>query len=455
MGVTLAAIQTSVDTEDSAQRLRRGMWLLLGILVLSGLAAGPLAAEDRLNWPVRTGPLMNWNALPEDAAGLPVEWSESRNIEWKLDLDGFGHSSPIIGDGRIFLTSATKDGKEQFLYSIDQTSGKVLQKTLVFQNPEPEPLGNEVNTYASPSCVLEHDAVYVHFGTYGTARLDPETSAIVWQRRDIQCRHFRGPGSSPIVWKGLLILTFDGIDTQFLMALDKQTGKTVWKTERTTDYGDLDQNGKPHRDGDMRKAYSTPGLVDVNGRTQVVSIGSRAAFAYDAETGREIWTIRHDDFNASSPPLFFGNHAILNTGTRSSNLLSVRLDETTHGDVTGSHVLWNRDKGNSDLSAPVLVGNRIFSVLNNGVVTCVNAESGAEIWKDRVEGTFTATPVAAGGHLYLCNEEGDCFVIRAADQFERLARNHLDQGCRATPSVASGHLYLRTFGRLYSVGGAE
>jgi len=424
--------------------------LLIGLCMVSGTASR--ADDTTLNWPVRTGPTLNWQPHPNDAAGLPTEWSEMSGVTWKLDLEGLGHSSPIIGGGRIFLTSATKDGTQQFLYCIEQQSGMVLYKSLIFENAEPEPLGNEINTYASPSCALEPDAVYVHFGSYGTARVEPATAKVVWQRRDISCRHFRGPGSSPILWKNLLILTFDGIDAQFLMALDKHTGETVWRTDRTTDYGDLDQNGKPHRDGDMRKAYSTPGLIEVAGRMQVVSVGSRAAFAYDAETGRELWTIRHDDFNASSPPAFFGNHAILNTGTRNSNLLSVTLDATTLGDVTESHVIWNRDKGNSDLSAPILIGNRIYSILNNGVVTCVNAETGEDVWRDRVEGTFTASPVAANGFVYFCNEEGDCFVIRAADQFERIAKNHLDEGLRATPSIANGHLYLRTFGRLYSIG---
>jgi outer membrane protein assembly factor BamB len=425
--------------------------MLTVALSVSGMMACN-AEEIHLSWPVRTGPTLNWQPHPDDAAGLPTEWSETSGVAWRLDLDGLGHSSPVIGDGRIFLTSAPKDGTQQFLYCIEQTTGKVLYKALIFENAEPEPLGNEINTYASPSCALEADAVYVHFGSYGTARLEPATAKVVWQRRDIECRHFRGPGSSPILWKDLLILTFDGIDAQFLMALDKRTGETVWRTDRTTDYGDLDQNGKPHRDGDMRKAYSTPGLVEVDGRMQVVSVGSRAAFAYDAETGKELWTIRHDDFNASSPPAFFGNHAILNTGTRNSNLLSVTLDATTLGDVTESHVIWNRDKGNSDLSAPILIQDRIYSILNNGVVNCVNAETGEDVWRDRVEGTFTASPVAANGVIYFCNEEGDCFVIRAADQFERIAKNHLDEGMRATPSIANGHLYLRTFGRLYSIG---
>jgi len=430
---------------------------LRGLLCVAAFVAIQISsgvASERLNWPVRTGPTLDGHVSPEDAVGLPTEWSDApeKNIAWKLDLEGFGHSVPVIGHGRVWLTSATKDGKQQYVYCIDPSSGKVLHHKLLYENPEPEPLMNEVNTYASPSCALEDDAVYVHFGTYGTARLNPETLDVVWDRRDIRCRHYRGPGSSPILWKDLLILTFDGIDAQFLMALNKHTGETVWRTDRTTNYGDLDENGQPQQEGDLRKAYSTPGVIEINGQAQIVSVGSRAAFAYDALTGKELWTIRHDDFNASSPPAFLENYAILNTGSRGSNLLSVRLDETTRGDVTESHVVWNRDKGNSDLSAPILIGDRIFSVLNNGVLNCVDAGTGTEVWKDRIEGTFTASPITANGVIYFCNEEGVCFVVRAADQFELVAKNSLPEGMRASPSAADGRLFLRTFTKLYAIG---
>ncbi len=425
-----------------------------GILLLIVVCSSFAAASDRINWPVRTGPTLNGHVAAEDAAGLPSTWSEEpqMNIAWQLPLEGFGHSVPIVGHGKIWLTSATKDGTKQFVDCIDQATGNLLHHKLLFENSEPEPLGNLINTYASPSCALEGDAVYVHFGTYGTARLNPDTMEVIWQRRDIKCRHFRGPGSSPILYGDLLILSFDGIDTQFLTALNKINGETVWKTARTTDYGDLDEKGQPTLEGDLRKAYSTPGIFEFNGRAQVVSMGSKAAFAYDALTGEELWTIRHDDYNGSSPPSFFGNYAILNTGSGRSNLLSVRLDESTRGDVSQSHVVWNRDKGNSDLSAPVLIGDRIYSIANNGVLTCVNAANGEEVWKDRLEGTFTSSPITANGLIYFSNEEGDTTVIRAADSFEMISKNHLAEGTRASPSAADGRLFLRTFTHLYALG---
>ena len=418
------------------------------------VSAVSAAASDRVNWPVRTGPTMNGHIAAEDATGLPLMWNEAagNGIAWKTPLEGAGHSAPIIGHGRVWLTAATVDGTEQFVYCINQADGEVVHHKRVFRNEMPEPLGNAINTYASPSCALEDDAVYVHFGTYGTARLDPKTAETVWERRDINCRHFRGPGSSPILWDNLLILTFDGINRQFLTALDNRTGETVWLTERTTDYGDLDKDGKPTLDGDLRKAYSTPGITVINGKAQVVSVGSKAAFAYDALTGKELWMVRHDDYNAAAPPSFFNEHAILNTGSRGANLLSVRLDETTRGDISMSHVVWNRDKGNSDLSAPVLIGDRIFSIANNGVLACVDATSGAEVWQDRLKGTFTSSPITDGRTVLFVSEEGDCTLIEAADKFAVVAANRLEGSFRASAGAADGHYFLRSFDSLYSIG---
>lgn len=425
------------------------MRLLLLLLVLPCLQA-----DDRISWPMRSGPTLNGHIAKQDAAGLPTAFDEAsgEGIAWKVSVPGFGHSTPIIGHGKIWLTSATEDGTKQFIECFDEATGKTLHHKLLFENSDPEPLNNNINTYASPSCVLQDDAVYVHFGSYGTARLDPETAEIVWQRRDIKCRHFRGPGSSPIVFENLLILTFDGIDAQFLTALDCNTGKTVWRTERSTDYGDLDANGKPKRDGDLRKAYSTPSLVKVAGRTQVVSVGSRAAFAYDALTGEEIWGIRHDDFNAAAPAVYFQDLAILNTGSRGANLMAVRLDNTTKGDVTDSHVVWDRPKGNSRLASPLLIDNRIYMITDTGVAACVNAENGEEVWKGRIGGTHVASPITANGNIYFASEEGEVTVIEAGDEFKVVARNTLKEGQRASLSAANGRLYLRTFGHLYAIG---
>jgi outer membrane protein assembly factor BamB len=453
-------MQTS-RTRHRAQRQSScgiGFWNRRAILwALLCCQSNIFAGESRLSWPFRNGPGLNSQVAARDAKGLPSEFDEQsgKNVKWKVPLQGHGHSTPVIGAGRIWLTAATEDGKQQFVYCLDADSGNVLHHKLVFKNEDPEPLGQKVNTYASPSCALQDDAVYAHFGSYGTVRLSTETAEVVWQRRDIKCRHFRGPGSSPMIFQDLLILTFDGIDRQFLMAIDKHSGKTVWRTNRSTDYGDLDADGNPKREGDLRKAYSTPGFVEVNGRTQVVSVGSRGAYGYDVLTGKEVWGIRHGDFNAAAPPAFYNDIAILHSGSGGRNLFGVHLNETTKGDVTESHVRWNRTQGNPRLSAPILVGNRVYMITDKGVASCIAADTGEEIWKDRVGGTHVASPVSANGLIYFCSEEGDTTAIRASDKFEIVARNRLAEGMRASPAAANGRLYLRTFGHLYCIEEAQ
>lgn len=425
-------------------------------LLVALVAAVPCVAAD-LPWPDKSGPTFDGRIAPADAAGLPIEWDEAtgKNIAWKVDLEGQGHSTPTVGHGCVWLTAATVDGKQQYVYAVDQATGKVVHHKLLFENPEPEPLGNPINTYASPSCYLEADAVYVHFGTYGTARLDPKTAEVVWQRRDINVRHFRGPGSSPIVFGDLLILTFDGIDKQFLTALDKRTGKTVWTTPRTTDYGDLDKDGKPHRDGDLRKAYDTPRIVDVEGKPQIISIGSKAAFGYDPLTGREIWTLRHPNFNAAPRALHLPGLAILNTGSERAVLWGLKLDHTTTGDITETHIVWERKKGNSALSSPVMVDGRVYFITGSGIAYCVDARSGEEIYQKRIGGTFTASPIVGGDRIYYCDEDGKTFVVRTGPEFEQLAENHLGEGGRSSPAAAAGAIYIRSFTKLYKIAAAK
>jgi outer membrane protein assembly factor BamB len=415
----------------------------------------PLWAAE-LPWPCRNGPFHNGCAAEVDVRGVPLEWDEAsgKNIAWKVDLEGFGHSTPAIGHGRLWFTAATADGKRQFVYAIDARTGRVLAHKLVFENAAPERLGNKVNTYASPSCVLEDDAVYVHFGCYGTARLDPLTAAVIWQRRDLPCRHFRGPGSSPIVWRDLLILTFDGIDQQYVAALDKHTGKTVWRTDRSTDYHDLGPDGKPKAEGDNRKGYGTPATMDVNGRTQLVSVGSRAAFGYDAATGREIWTVTHKDFNAASPPLQFENLAIIHTGSGGTNLIAVRLDGSTHGNVTRTHLAWNRTKRNPRLCAPALVRGQVWILTDNGVLCAIDAKTGEERAALRLGVSYTASPLIAGDYLYASDEDGTTTVVRTSIPPQIVARNRLSEGMRASPAVAGGAIYLRTYHSLYKIAAA-
>jgi outer membrane protein assembly factor BamB len=424
---------------------------ILATLALATVASAQEAPAP--SWPSKGGPTQNGIVPAAEAVRLPLEWDEAsgKNITWKTPIEGEGHSTPVIGGDHIWFTAATKDGKQQYLYGIDRKSGKVIHHLLMFENPTPEELGNPLNNYAAPSPFLEADALYVHFGTYGTARVDPATGKKVWERRDINARHYRGPGSSPVVHGDLLYLTFDGIDQQFVTALDKKTGATVWKTNRTTDYGDLDKDGKPTRDGDMRKAYHTPAVFEMGGVEVLVSVGSRAAFGYEAKTGKELWTVRHGGFNAAIRPLRFENVLVLNTGSERAHTVGIRIDDQMKGDITESHTLWDREKRNASESCSLLVDGRLFQVTRGGVVSCTDAKTGQDIWEDRFEGQHLPSPIAAGERIYFCNDRGDCTVIRAADKFEVLARNKLADGMTSSPVAADGALFLRTKTALYRI----
>lgn len=426
------------------------------LALISAFAAVSLHAQTAtvpLFWPDKNGPTYDGIVPAAEAARLPLKWNAEtgENIVWKTDLEDEGHSTPVIGGDRIWFTAATVDGKKMYVYGIDRQSGKIVHHILLFENAAPEELGNPLNNYAAPSPVLEADALYVHFGTYGTARIDPQTGKTVWQRRDINARHFRGPGSSPALHGDLLILTFDGIDQQYVTALDKKTGTTVWKTNRTTDYGDLDKEGKPTRDGDMRKAYHTPSVFDLGGKSTLVSVGSRAAFGYNVTTGKELWTIRHGGFNAAIRPLIHKEVLILNTGSERAHTLGVRIDDKMTGDITESHVIWDREKRNASESCPVLVNDLLFQTTRGGIVTCMNPQTGADVWEDRFPGQHLPSPIAAGDRLYFSNDRGDTRVIGAGDKFEVLAENKLPDAMTAAPAVADGAIFIRTKKQLFKL----
>jgi len=430
----------------------------LSRLAFLGLCSSSLlsaqVATTPLFWPDKNGPTYDGIVPAVEAARLPLKWNAEtgENIIWKTDLEDEGHSTPVIGGDRIWFTAASMDGKKMYVYGIDRLTGKIVHHILLFENADPEILGNPLNNYAAPSPVLEADALYVHFGTYGTARIDPQTGSTVWQRRDINARHFRGPGSSPIVHGDMLFLTFDGIDQQYVTALDKKTGVTLWKTSRTTDYGDLDKEGKPTRDGDMRKAYHTPSVMNLGGKETLVSVGSRAAFGYEAATGKELWTIRHGGFNAAIRPLIHKQVLILNTGSERAHTLGVKIDDKMSGDITESHVVWDREKRNASESCPVLVNGLLFQTTRGGIVTCMNPQTGVDVWEDRFSGQHLPSPIAAADRLYFSNDRGDTRVIKAGDKFELLAENKLPDAMTSAPAVADGAIFIRTKKQLFKLG---
>ena len=235
---------------------RLAPWLL--VFLTAGRLFGESAHAD---WPEFRGP---WGDGHVSGPGntnpveLPLHWSESENVKWKTEIPDRGWSTPVVLGGQVWLTTATVDGHDYFALCVDADTGKIRFNEKLFHSDNPEPLGNNVNAYATPSPVIEPGRVYIHFGSYGTACLDTETAKVIWQRTDLRCRHYRGPSSSPVLFHDLLILTFDGVDLQYLVALDKKTGRTIWKTDRSVEWNDADVPGQMARDGTCARHIAHP-----------------------------------------------------------------------------------------------------------------------------------------------------------------------------------------------------
>ena len=423
------------------------------VLAVCVLACGGAALAAPGDWPEFRGPGGDGMATAPDAKtprGLPVRWSETENVKWKTAIHDQGWSTPVTLDGQIWLTTAPMDGHDFFVLCVDTDTGKILLDQKLFHSDNPEPLGNIVNGYASPSPVVEPGRVYVHFGSYGTACLDTATFKVLWQRTDLPCRHYRGPGSSAYVWKDLLFLTMDGVDVEYVAALDKNTGKTVWKTDRTTQWLDLDDKGQKVREGDFRKAFTTPIVIEAAGRSQLVSPSSYAAYSYDARTGEELWKVHHTAYSPAVRPVFANGIVYLMTGRGDAALWAVRADG--RGDVTDTRVLWKAaGKFIPNESSPVLVNGLIYIISGDGVVTCLDAATGAEVWNQRIGGNYMASPIYADGNLYFCSNQGKTTVIKAGRAFEEVAVNKLDNGFLSSPAVTGKALILRTKTDLYRI----
>lgn len=388
-------------------------------------------------WPEFRGPAGDGRAVQ---ARPPVRWGEQENVVWKTPIPGRGWSSPVVWGDRIWLTTATPDGTRLYALCLDRDSGQVIFDKQVFAVAEPDEI-HSFNSYASCTPVVEAGRVYVHFGSYGTACLDADTAQVIWERRDLPCDHFRGPGSSPILFENLLIVHFDGFDYQYVVALDKESGETVWRTDRDIDYGT--------DDGDIMKAFATPLVIEVDGQWQLISPTSKAALAYDPRTGEELWRVRYGGFSTSTRPLFSHGLVFLNTGFSKAELLAVRPDGS--GDVTDSHVAWRQGQGIGSKPSHVCVDGLLYGVHDSGVATCLEARTGRTVWKARLTGEFSASPLYAGGHIYLFSERGPATVMRPGRTFQLVAENWLDAGCMASPAVSADALIVRTRTHLYRI----
>lgn len=411
------------------------MRFLAFAFMITGVVGQPLSAAD---WHQFRGPQGQGHA---DAHDLPTHWSETENVVWKVAIPGEGHSSPIVVNDQIWLTSAQEEGRSLRAFCVERAGGTIIHNVELFRPDDSGPK-NVKNSFASPTPIVEKDRVYIHFGQRGTACLST-SGDVIWRDTSLQYSQPYAGASTPILFENLLILTCDGTDTQFLAALDKQTGKLVWNTVRT--------HFKERSPPLPLMAYSTPLVVTVDGVPQVVSSAADHAAAYDARTGREIWWLRYDGFSEVFRPVTWRGLVFLQgfENVAEVKLYAVRPDGK--GEITQTHVEWKLDRGAPFVPSPLVVGDELYIINDGGIAMCLDAKSGQEHWTERVGGNHSASPLYGDGKIYCFNEQGVSSVLVPGKKFQRLAENKLADGIIASPAAAGRALYIRTQSHLYRI----
>lgn len=441
--------------KQSTTAARGATFLLSGVLAGAiAWASGSLQAAEAVQgqWNQFRGPHADGSTR---ATGLPVKFGDgSPEITWKTEVTGRAWSSPVVWGRQVWVTNApevVRLANENEVVNLEQPlrlsavcldleTGRVLHDITIFEVKTPQ-YTHPTNSYASPTPWIEDGRIWLHFGSYGTVCLDTNTGKKLWERTDLKVNHWRGPGSSPVISGDLLFLSFDGFDQQFMVCLNKNTGETVWKRDRGVDYGT--------DNGDAKKAYSTPLLIEAGGRSLLVSPFASATIAYNPATGEPAWTVHHGGMNAAGRPLFGNGLLYINAGDGKDALIAVRPDGT--GDISKTHIAWRTGRLVPKRPSQLLVGENYFMMNDEGVCTCLNAVTGEERWSKRLDGKYWASPLSADGLLYFFSQEGHVPVVRASHDFELVAENRLGDGFTASPAVAGRSLILRSKSHVYRI----
>lgn len=410
------------------------------LLILAVSLASLHIASTADVWPQMRGPTAQGVA---ESKGLPLTWSETEHIAWKTPIPGQGWSSPVVGDGAVYVTSALDDGRSLHVYRIDLASGKVVWDVTVFTN-EAVPAKHARNSHASPTPVLADKRLFVHFGTMGTACLDTTSGKTLWANRELIVDHSVGAGGSPVLYRDKLLLTCDGVDAQYSVALDATSGKIAWKKERSA----VERLSKIN--ADSRKCFGTPLIITVDGRDQAVVNGAERFYAQDPLTGEELWHVDFTGYSNATMAVSDGKMLVFNTAFNTSSLWGVRLDGAK-GDVTTSHVAWKVKFPSLSQSSPILLDGRVHVVNDSGILLCLDLATGKEIYKERIGADFAASPVLAEGRMYFFDARGKATVVEPGATFKVLATNMLADGCMASPAVVGKSLIVRTKTNLYRI----
>ena len=400
------------------------------------------------------------------ATNLPLEFDEAKNVRWKIPIASSGWSSPVVWDNEIWLTTGSDESRELRAICVDLDSGKIKKDIKVFDmierkvDPAYAHDSPHLNSPATPTSVVERDRVFVSFGSQGIACLNRTTGEQIWERRDLRIYQPVRQGSSPIVDEQNLYVAYDGTDQQFVIALDKTTGTTRWKTDRNveTDWmatlrgKGLAPKGGGGKPNDNKKSFATATLIDVDGQRQLIAPAAEATISYNPETGKELWRAIHPGgFNIAARPLWAHDMVYVFTSGLTGFLVGIRVDGS--GDVTDSHVAWSTTQSTPRIPSPIIVDDLMFMVTDKGgIVRCLNAKTGEQVWRKRIGGNHWASPIHVDGKLFFTSKEGDVTVLTASQgDPEVVAKNKLNAEFIASPAVASDSLVLRSTTHLYCI----
>jgi outer membrane protein assembly factor BamB len=415
--------------------------LLLTTAAVRGdeLVADVKVAAPNPVWPQFRGPDGQGHVTEK----IPTSWSDG-DVDWKVPIPGKGWSSPVIAQGKIWMTTAVPSKGSAFtlrVIAVQANNGKPLHDIEAFSLPTKFKL-HDRNTLATPTPVYDDGRLYVSFGSAGVVAIDTATAKIVWKNESLSLDYETGAAASPVPYKDKILLSCDAADQQFAVALLKSTGEIAWKAQRPSD----------RKDKSSRRAFATPLVIHADGRDQVVMPAAHCVYAYDPDTGDLLWKVKYGGFSNVPRPVFAHGLVYVQTGFAPPELLAIRPDGS--GDVTATKVVWRFKKGVPNVPSPVVVGDNLYMVADNGILTCLDAKTGSSKWTQRlVAGNYSSSLLAQGTSIYATSDDGKTTIFEAADEYKEIARNELAAGkVQASFAVADGSLFLRTDSSLIRLG---